>query len=112
MAPEYKRKGLSRILFGHSFEKAREMGYDTVINFGNPANYVGCGVVSCKKKNVCLGQGNYPTALLVCELVPDALGGQAWQFIPSDADACCEDMDAVEAFDAAFPIKEKAWQPS
>ena len=95
-----------------SFAKAREMGYDTVINFGNPGNYVGRGFVSCKKKNVSLAPNVFPTALLVCELVPGALAGKNWQFIPSDADACCEDTAAVEAFDATFPPKEKAWSPS
>ena len=41
-----------------------------------------------------------------------ALAGKNWQFIPSDADACCEDTAAVEAFDATFPPKEKCWMPS
>lgn len=113
VAPEYQRQGLSRLLIEHSFARAREMGYDVDINFGNPANYVGRGFVSCKKKNVSfVRSGNFPTALLVCELVPGALAGKAWQFIPSDADACCEDQAAVEAFDASFPPKEKAWRPS
>lgn len=110
--PRYQRQGLSRILIEHSFERARELGYDVNINFGNPANYVGRGFVSCKKKHICFGEGNYPTALLVCELVPNALEGKNWQFIPSDAADCCEDSAAVESFDAMFPPKEKAWRPS
>lgn len=110
--PKYQRQGLSRILIEHSFEKARELGYDVNINFGNPANYVGRGFVSCKKKNVCLGENNFPTALLVCELVPNALEGKKWQFVPSGAADCCEDTAAVELFDAAFPPKEKGWRPS
>lgn len=112
VAPEYQRQGYSRILIEHSFAKARELGYDVNINFGNPANYVGRGFVSCKKKNVCLGDGIFPTALLVCELIPGVLDGKSWQFLPNDADACCEDTAAVETFDAAFPPKEKGWRPS
>lgn len=112
VAPQYQRQGLSRLLIEHSFARARELGYDVDINFGNPANYVGRGFVSCKKKNVCLGKDHFPTALLVCELIPNALGCKRWQFIPSDADACCEDTAAVEAFDATFPPKERAWKPS
>ena len=89
------------------------MGYDVNINFGNPGNYVSRGFVSCKKKNVSfLAEGNFPTALLVCELVPGALDGRSWMYIPSTAADCCEDTAAVEAFDAAFPPKEKAWMPS
>ena len=112
VAPEYQRQGLSKLLIEHSFAAAAEMGYEVVTNFGNPGNYVGRGFVSCKKLNVCFGENNYPTALLVKELVPGALGGKKWRFIPNDADACCEDAAAVEAFDAQFPAKEKGWRPS
>ena len=113
ISPKHQRAGLSRLLIEHSFEKAREMGYDVNINLGNPANYVGRGFVSCKKKNVSfMFDGNFPTALLVCELVPGALDGRKWMYIPSTAADFCEDTDAVEAFDATFPPKEKAWMPS
>ena len=57
-------------------------------------------------------EGNYPTALLVCELQPGALDGKKWMYIPSTAADCCDDADAVAAFDANFPQKEKAWMPS
>ena len=112
VAPEYQRQGLSRVLIGRSFEKAIEMGYEAVVNFGNPGNYVGRGFVSCRKMNVCLGEDVFPTALLVKELIPGALAGKKWRFIPNDADGCCGDTAAVEAFDATFPPKEKGWQPS
>lgn len=112
VAPEYQRQGLSKLLIEHSFAVATEMGYEAVAIFGNPGNYVGRGFVSCKKLNVCFGENNYPTALLVKELVPGALGGKKWHFIPNDADACCEDAEAVAAFDAQFPPKEKGWRPS
>ena len=89
------------------------MGYDVNINFGNPGNYVSRGFVSCKKKDVSfVVPGNYPTALLVAELVPGALEGKKWMYIPSTAADCCEDAAAVEAFDATFPPKEKCWMPS
>ena len=89
------------------------MGYDACVIFGNPGNYVSRGFVSCKKKNVSfVVDGNYPTALLVCELVPGALDGKRWMYVPSTAADCCEDTAAVEAFDATFPPKEKKWMPS
>ena len=113
VAPKYQRMKLGKILIEHSFAQAREMGYDVNINFGNPGNYVSRGFVSCKKKNVSFVRaGNFPTALLVAELVPDALGGKAWMYIPSTAADCCENTAAVEAFDATFPPKEKKWMPS
>ena len=113
VAPKYQRMKLGKMLIEHSFAVAREMGYDVNINFGNPGNYMSRGFVSCKKKNVSFVQeGNFPTALLVCELVPGALDGKNWMYIPSTAADCCDDTCAVEAFDATFPKKEKEWRPS
>ena len=111
--PQFQRRKLGRLLIEHSFEVARGMGYDVNINFGNPGNYVGRGFVSCRRKNVSFAvDGNFPTALLVCELVPNALDGRKWMLIPSTAADCCEDTAAVEAFDAGFPPREKKWMPS
>ena len=113
VAPKYQRQKLGKILIEHSFDVARKMGYDVNINFGNPGNYVSRGFVSCKKKNVSfVVPGNFPTALLVCELIPGVLAGKQWMYIPSSAADCCEDTAAVAAFDATFPPKEKAWMPS
>ena len=113
VAPKYQRMKLGKLLIEHSFDIARKMGYDVNIIFGNPGNYVGRGFVSCKKKNVSFVRpGNFPTALLVCELVPGVLDGKNWMYIPSTAADCCEDTAAVEAFDATFAPMEKKWMPS
>ena len=113
VAPKYQRQKLGKILIEHSFDVARKMGYEVNINFGNPGNYVSRGFVSCKKKNVSfVVPGNFPTALLVCELIPGVLAGKQWMYIPSSAADCCEDTAAVAAFDATFQPKEKAWMPS
>ncbi|MBR6986133.1 MAG: N-acetyltransferase [Ruminococcus sp.] len=110
--PEYQRKGFGKALLEHTFALAEEMGYDTVINFGNPDNYVARGYKSCKKYNVCFEGDIFPAALLVKVLKEDALDGRKWFYHQCDADKCCEDEEAVERFDAEFPPKEKAWQPS
>ncbi|MBE6570267.1 MAG: N-acetyltransferase [Ruminococcaceae bacterium] len=113
VSPEYQRQKIGKALIEHSFAAAREMGYDVIVIFGNPGNYVSRGFVSCRKKNVSfIADGNFPTALLVCELIPDVLGGRKWMYIPSTAADCCEDSAAVEAFDAGFPPKEKSFAPS
>ena len=113
VAPKFQRQKLGKVLIEHSFAVAREMGYAVNINFGNPGNYVSRGFVSCKKKNVSFViWDNHPTALLVAELVPGTLEGKKWMYIPSTAADCCEDADAVAAFDATIPPKEKAWAPS
>ena len=113
VSPKHQRKHIGKALIQHSYDVARSMGYDVNINFGNPGNYVTSGFVSCKKKDVSfMVPGNYPTALLVCELVPGVLDGKKWMYIPSTAADVCEDTEAVAAFDATFPEKEKKWMPS
>ena len=72
-------------------------------------------IISREKTSIAFStfvDGNFPTALLVCELIPGALEGKKWMYIASTAADCCDDTAAVEAFDASFPPKEKAWQPS
>ena len=110
--PDYQRKGYGKQLLEHSFAAARELGYDAIVIFGDPDNYVARGFQSCKKHNVCLEGDRFPTALLVKELTPGALSGKHWRYLPSSAEDCCSDQQAVDAFDAAFPPKEKGWQPS
>ena len=110
--PDYQRKGLSRILLEFTFELVKNMGYDTVINFGNPDNYVARGYKSCKKYNICFEGDVFPAALLVKTLTEDALDGRKWFYHPNNADAPCADTDAVAEFDKLFPPKEKKWQPS
>ena len=110
--PEFQRRGFGKALLEHTFAIAAGMGYDVVINFGNPDNYVARGYKSCKKYNVCFEGDIFPAALLVKELKEGALDGRKWYYHPSDLDKPCEDTEAVERFDKLFPPKEKAWQPS
>ncbi len=110
--PDYQRKGYGKLLLEHSFAAARALGYDAIVIFGNPDNYVARGFQSCKKHNVSLEGNLFPTALLVKELTPGALSGKHWRYLPSSAEDCCSDQEAVDAFDAAFPPKAKGWQPS
>ena len=100
------------MLLEFTFELVKNMGYDTVINFGNPDNYVARGYKSCKKYNICFEGDVFPAALLVKTLTEDALDGRKWFYHPNNADAPCADTDAVAEFDNLFPPKEKKWQPS
>lgn len=108
--PEYQRQGYSRILLEYSFDKALNMGFDTIVIFGNPDNYVSRGFKSCKKYNVCLEGDFYPTALLIKELKTGVLDGEKWFFCESPV--FYNDIEAVKKFDSTFPFKEKKWQPS
>lgn len=112
VAPEHQRKGYGKMLIEHSFNVAAEMGYDVVVIFGNPDNYVARGFRSSKKYNVCLEGDRFPAALLVKELQDGVFNGRRWYFHESSFGEACGDEDAVAAFDATFPPKEKCWQPS
>lgn len=110
--PEYQRMGYGKILIEHSFTKAVEMGYDTVVIFGNPDNYVSRGFRSCIKYNVCLEGDIFPTALLVKELRENVLDGRKWYYHESSVSELLGDKEKSEKFDAEFPPKIKAWKPS
>jgi len=46
--PEYQRMGYGQLLMEYSCEQAAALGYDVIVIFGNPGNYVGRGFKSCK----------------------------------------------------------------
>ncbi|NLW56893.1 MAG: N-acetyltransferase [Firmicutes bacterium] len=108
--PEYQRKGYGKKLMEYSFERAVALGYDVIVIFGNPGNYVSLGFKSCKKYNICLEDGTYPAAMLVKELKPDALDGRKWIYYHSPV----FEIDEAEAgrFDEGFEPLEKRYQPS
>ena len=109
VAPEHQRRGYGKMLIDHSFKAAAEMGYEAVVIFGNPDNYVARGFKSSRKYNVCLEGDRFPAALLVKELKDGVLDGRRWYFHESSFGDACADEEAVAAFDAAFPPKEKRW---
>lgn len=108
--PEYQRRGIGKALLEHSYGIAREMGYDAIVIFGHPSNYVTQGFKSCKKYNVCLEGGIFPTAMLVKELKEGAFDGRRLYYRGSAAYDISE-ADAEE-FDRLFPPKEKAYRLS
>ncbi len=110
--PEYQRQGYGKVLLEHSFEKAKEMGYNVIVIFGNPANYIPRGFRSCRRFNVCLEGDYFPTPMLVKELSEGVLDGRKWYYYESSASEPCGDVEAVAAFDATFPEKKKEWRPS
>ncbi len=108
--PVYQRKGIGKALLMHSFKKASEMGYDIIVIFGHPSNYVARGFKSCKKYNICVGDNYFPTALLVKELKPFKFDGRKWTFHESPV-FDIEEKDANE-YDKLFAPKEKEYKVS
>ncbi len=108
--PEYQRMGYGKMLIEHSFDQAAALGYDVIVIFGNPSNYVSRGFKSCKKYNICLENGAFPTAMLVKELKPEALDGRKWIYY--DSSVMKIDEQEAERFDERLEKMEKKFQPS
>lgn len=108
--PKYQRIGYGKLLMEHSFKRAVELGYDTIVIFGSPANYVSRGFKSCKKYNLCVEGGGYPAGMLAKELKEGAFDGRKWTYSGSPV----MDVDGQEAarFDDALPPMEKEYRPS
>lgn len=107
--PDFQRRGYGKMLIERSFQTARGMGYDTVVIFGSPDNYVGRGFKSCKRYNVCLPGGRFPSAMLVKELVCGALDGRKWFY--ADSPVMAVDEAAARAYDDSLPPMEKKVLP-
>lgn len=108
--PGYQRMGYGKMLLEHSFEKAVAMGYDTIVIFGSPTNYVSRGFQSCKKYQVSVDNGKYPAAMMVKELVPNVLAGKKWVYRDSPVMAVNE--EDAQRYDDTLEKLEKKYQPS
>lgn len=108
--PEYQRRGYGKKLLEHSLEKAAEMGFEAVVIFGNPENYITAGFKSCKKYNVAISEGVYPVPLLVKELKAGALAGKS--FIYKESEAYVFAPEKAEEFDKTFEQMPKEYRPS
>lgn len=110
VSPEHQRRGYGKALIEASFRRAVGLGYDLVVIFGSPVNYVARGFQSCKRHNICLEGGRFPAAMMVKELVPGALDGRRWFYY--DSPVMAVDEAAARRYDDTLPPMEKKWLPS
>lgn len=108
--PAYQRMGFGKKLMEHSFKKAVELGYDVIVIFGSPSNYVCRGFKSCKEYNVCLENNKYPAAMMVKELIPHALDNHKWIYKDSPVMAVSE--EEAQRYDDTLEPMEKKYLPS
>ncbi len=108
--PEYQRRGYGKQLLEYSFNVAVKLGFEAIVIFGNPENYISRGFKSCKKFNVALARGVYPVPLLVKELKENVFDGREWVYHESSAYEF--DASAAEEFDKDFPQIPKEYRPS
>ena len=94
----------------HSFQEAARLGYDVIVIFGSPANYVGRGFQSCKKYNICLENHRYPAAMMVKELKEHVLDGRKWFYY--DSPVMNIDEEEARRYDDSLEKMEKKHLPS
>lgn len=109
IASQHQRKGYGKMLLEHSFAQALTLGYDVIVIFGDPGNYVGRGFKSCKRYQVCLPDGTYPSAMMVKELKPGILDGRTWFYHQSPAFEI--DEQEAQRFDEGLEPMEKKHLP-
>lgn len=107
--PSCQRKGYGKAILEYSFNIALKLGFDTIVIFGNPDNYVSRGFKSCIKYDVYVGNDFYPSAMLVKELKEGALAGHKWQYEESKAYEL--NMDNFEEFDQTHEKMIPAYKP-
>lgn len=108
--PEHQRKGYGRMLMEHSFDCAAKLGYDVIVIFGSPANYVGRGFQCCKKYNICLENKKFPAAMMVKELKDGALDGRTWFYY--DSPVMRIDEEEARCYDESLEKMKKEHQAS
>lgn len=108
--PAYQRRGYGKQLMEHSFAQAVRLGWDVIVIFGSPANYVGAGFRSCKKYNICVEGGKFPAAMMVRELCPGALDGRHRVYRDSPVMAVSE--EDARRYDDTLPELKKEHRPS
>ncbi len=108
--PDYQRNGYGRKILEHSFEKALQLGYDTVVILGSPHNYFCYGFKNAVRFNMSLPDGSIPTGLLVKELTDNVLKGKKWTFHESSVHHI--DESKFEEYDSTFKPRKKEYLPS
>lgn len=109
IAPQFKRQGYGKVLLEYSMEKAKEMGAGALAITGNIDFYGKSGFVVSKNRGVRYEDDPDADYFLIAELEPGFLNGITGTY--KDPDGYFVDENEAEAFDAAFPPKEKLKLP-
>ncbi len=103
--PHLQRKGVGSALITHSLKAAAELGFASVLIYGDPAYYRRFGFTGAKAFGIRTAEGSFHPALMARELVSGALSGVSGRFY--EGEGYQVDQRALEAFDRTFPHKEK-----
>ena len=110
--PDYKRQGYGKALLDYSLEKAAEMGFGAVCFEGDIGFYGKSGFTYASDFDIRyhgLPEGEDASFFLCKELIPGYLDGITGEY--ATPEGYFVDEEACEAFDKAFPPKEKLRLP-
>ena len=110
--PDYKRQGYGKALLDYSLEKASEMGFGAVCFEGNIGFYGKSGFTYASDFGIRyhgLPEGEDASFFLCKELIPGYLDGITGEY--ATPSGYFVDEAACEAFEKAFPPKEKIRLP-
>lgn len=108
--PDRQRSGIGSALVRDSLAQAKRLGFSAVAVCGWPEYYPRFGFQRARDYGITDANGQSPDALMVLSLQPGALQGVSGMLRESGA-YFDTPPDALEAFDAAFPHREKHVRP-
>ncbi len=104
--PRFQKQGIGSALIKHTISIARDMGFPAICIYGDPRYYSRFGFRCGERYEIKTADDKFAVALLVLELKPGALNNIHGRFIESSAFGI--DENEFAAYDATFPLKEKA----
>lgn len=103
--PGYQRSGLGAALISKVKTTAKEMGFQAILLYGNPAFYTKQGFESAEKYCIRNSENMFAAALHVSSLHDGALDNLAGRYIENGIYEF--DEDDLQIFDKAFPPKTR-----
>ena len=106
--PDYQSRGIGMKLVERSVDIASDMGFNSILIFGDPRYYSKVGFRCAEKYNIRTETGKFAVCLLARPLQEGALSGvQDGIFLESPVFSIADDRARVAAFDGTFSPKEK-----
>jgi predicted N-acetyltransferase YhbS len=103
--PSYQGQGIGSFLMNYSIERARQLGYNAIILFGNQNYYRRFCFINAKKYGIQTSSGENFDEFMALELYDGALKGISGKF--QEDEAFKIDENELEIFEKEFPYKKK-----
>ncbi len=105
VAPAHQGRGVGGALMRHSSARAREMGFNAILIFGNPGYYHRFGFENAQKYRITTSEGANLDPFMALELREHGLRGVEGKYHEDPVFKI--DAAELEEFEKQFPFKEK-----